>query len=399
MKNINIIGAFDRNNYGDLLFPIIIEKTLTKKGIKGNFNYYGLESTDLSEIGAVPTKALNELCNKDNERDIFIVAGGEVTGADIGLMYMHLSKNKVQVLKKKVMRKLLKRERFLNYSAKKLKIKSHFPWIIDNNIYGKDIKCIYNTIGANSISTVLSNEREYIINNLKNAEYISVRDKQSAICIKETKCTLYPDSATYMSKIFTKEELNKKISKKIRKFIDKNNKKYICLQMNKGYLNKNNLNIIINEIKKFIQNGYKVVLLPIGFAPLHEDYVSLEKIYNCFKKNSADIFYSKKLNIYEIMSLISNSIFFAGTSLHGNITSMAFAVRHIGLNKKITKLNEYLKTWEIEKQNECIECEDLFNKFKELMRIEDIELEKNKNYLLNLVDENFNNIYNVIEGV
>ena len=99
------------------------------------------------------------------------------------------------------------------------------------------------------------------------------------------------------------------------------------------------------------------------------------------------------------MSLISNSIFFAGTSLHGNITSMAFAVRHIGLNKKITKLNEYLKTWEIEKQNECIECEDLFNKFKELMRIEDIELEKNKNYLLNLVDENFNNIYNVIEGV
>lgn len=58
MKKINIIGAFDRNNYGDLLFPIIIEKTLKKKGIKNEFNYYALNKTDLSEVGAFPTKRI-----------------------------------------------------------------------------------------------------------------------------------------------------------------------------------------------------------------------------------------------------------------------------------------------------------------------------------------------------
>jgi hypothetical protein len=56
MRNINIIGAFDRNNYGDLLFPIIIESTLKKKGIENQFYYYALSKTDLSKVGALPTK-------------------------------------------------------------------------------------------------------------------------------------------------------------------------------------------------------------------------------------------------------------------------------------------------------------------------------------------------------
>lgn len=56
MRNINIIGAFDRNNYGDLLFPIIIKEVLLKKGIAGNFNFFALKESDLSNVGALPTK-------------------------------------------------------------------------------------------------------------------------------------------------------------------------------------------------------------------------------------------------------------------------------------------------------------------------------------------------------
>lgn len=56
MKNINIIGAFDRNNYGDLLFPIVIREVLSKKGIEGNFNFFALKESDLSNVGALPTR-------------------------------------------------------------------------------------------------------------------------------------------------------------------------------------------------------------------------------------------------------------------------------------------------------------------------------------------------------
>lgn len=341
---------------------------------------------------------LCKLCDKDNKNDVFIIAGGEVTGADVGLMYMHLSNNRFQTTVNKILRKILKRERFMDYAARKLKIKNHFPWILDKEIYGKNIICIYNTIGANSISSVKSNEREYIINHFKACEYISVRDSESAKQIKEVNAKIYPDSATYMSKIFSYEELMEKSSEEIRNFIIENQKKYVCIQMNKGYLLNKDVNKVVKEIEKIIQEGYKILLLPIGFAQLHEDNVSLNKIYKKVKRND-NIVYYKKLNIYEIMNLIANSIFFAGTSLHGNITSMAFGIRHIGLNKKITKLNEYLKTWEIEGQNECIEIEDLYNRFKALLKLDEKEIDNNKNKLLELTEENFNNICEIIKGV
>jgi polysaccharide pyruvyl transferase WcaK-like protein len=341
---------------------------------------------------------LDELCKKDNQDDIFIVAGGEITGADVGLMYMHLSKNRFQTVIKKIIRKILKREKFLNYSAKKLKIKNYFPWIIDKEIYGKDIICIYNTIGANSINSVKPEEREYIINQFKKSEYISVRDNKSGELIKNANAKIYPDSATYMSRIFSQEELMEKSSEKIKTFIYENQKRYVCIQMNKGYLINKDKNKVVNEINKIIADGYKVILLPIGFAQLHEDNISLNKIYKKMKKNQ-NIVYFKKINIYEIMNLIANSIFFAGTSLHGNITAMSFGIRHIGLNKKITKLEEYLKSWEIEGQNECIEIENLYSKFCELLNLNEQEIEENKNRLLELTKENFNNIYNIIKEV
>lgn len=340
-----------------------------------------------------------ELCENKHENDIFITAGGEVTGADAGLMYMHLSKNRLELFKKKVCRKVLKRKKFIKYSAKKLKIKTDFPWILDKNIYGSNIITIYNTIGANSISSVQKDEASYIVDNFRNSNYISVRDKKSAELIAEVTPKLYPDSATCMSEIFSSQFLKEKSSEKINEFINVNKQKYVCIQMNRGYINKCGLDIAIEQLMKFVKANYKIVLLPIGFAPLHEDNVALKNIYKKLKDNK-NVFYFSNVNIYEIMSIIANSLFFAGTSLHGNITAMAFGIRHIGLNRNITKLEEYLKTWEIEEQNECIEMNELYKKFKEILKIDTKKLLTNKDKLIKLVNENFDNICDtILKGV
>lgn len=338
---------------------------------------------------------LSELCMNKHENDVFITAGGEITGADAGLMYMHLSKNRLETFKKKVCRKILKRKKFIKYSAKKLKIKTDFPWILDKKIYGSNIVTIYNTIGANSISSVQEDEASYIIDNFKDSNYISVRDKKSAELIAEVNPKLYPDSATCMSEVFSSQFLYEKSSVIINNFIERNKQKYVCIQMNRGYINKCGLDNTIEQLMKIIKDNYKVVLLPIGFAPLHEDNVALNTIYKKFKNNS-NVFYFSDVNIYEIMNIIANSLFFAGTSLHGNITAMAFGIRHIGLNKNITKLEEYLRTWEIDGQNECIEMDKLNDKFHDVLKIDTEKLIKNKEKLIKLVNENFDNICNVI---
>lgn len=388
MKTIKIIGAFDRYNYGDLLFPIILSEKLKEKfKEKLDFKYYALRNTNLAHIGAIPTSALSEMKIEDN--DVYIIAGGEVAGAKTGLMYMHLSKNKIENLVKKFERKILK-DQFDVFAQNRLKINSIFPWLLN---FEKKQNCfIYNTIGTNSLDGLNKEETKYIIDNYKNADYISVRDCKSKmlININEDKIKVYPDSATSMSEIFDSEYLNIKSSEKIKKIIA--NDKYICFQINIEYLKECNILDIVEQLNKIESMGYKIVLVPIGFAYLHEDYSALKQI----KKLNRNFILLKNVNIYEIMNVIANATFFAGTSLHGNITAMAFGVRHIGINPQITKLSEYLKNWEIENQNKCIDIKYLYDNFNVIMKIEDDKIEKNKQKLLKLSNENYQNIYKCI---
>ena len=74
MMNIHVLSAGDRNNYGDLLFPIIIKKYLESKNITTSINNYGVIASDLSYFGALPTFSSNDLIanyKKDENRKEF----------------------------------------------------------------------------------------------------------------------------------------------------------------------------------------------------------------------------------------------------------------------------------------------------------------------------------------
>ena len=60
VEDILIIGAFDRYNYGDLLFPIILEKQLQTYGQDFRFQFLGLVKSDLRPQGGIPTQGLKE---------------------------------------------------------------------------------------------------------------------------------------------------------------------------------------------------------------------------------------------------------------------------------------------------------------------------------------------------
>ena len=64
------------------------------------------------------------------------------------------------------------------------------------------------------------------------------------------------------------------------------------------------------------------------------------------------------------MFLISISKIYIGTSLHGMITAQSFNIPFVGLNRKIEKLEGYIKYW-IDENYENID-------FEELHRIESI---------------------------
>jgi hypothetical protein len=83
MEKILVIGAFDRYNYGDLLFPLVIEKQLSSYGHPFEFQYFGLVKSDLSAVGGLPTQDLQEFykaCEEGGTPVHVIIAGGEALG-------------------------------------------------------------------------------------------------------------------------------------------------------------------------------------------------------------------------------------------------------------------------------------------------------------------------------
>ena len=398
-KTINIIGAFDRYNYGDLLFPIVIEKYLreNRKDLleKYDLRYFGLVESDLSSVGGKKTQALKKLYNEDlSENSMVIVAGGDVLPARISSMDVDLSKSNLSMLCKKVIIKAINRRNFEKISMKKFNLNTRFPWIVEKDNFKNNIFVAYNAVGGSTLNELPKFEVDEIKRNMSKSNYISVRDNKSLDNVKDLNSKLYPDSATIMSNFFPINVLENKISKDVKKFIKDTGNKYICIQSNLCSI-RGKEEILVREIEKIHrEEGVEILLLPIGIAANHDDNIALNRLKKYF---NIKVNHIEKLNIYDIMYLIANSRFFAGTSLHGNITAMSYAVPHIGLNREISKLDNYLKTWDLEEQNHCIDFEELYNEFKIISKISEKKLKDKRNELINLTIRNFEEIFEGLE--
>ena len=398
-RTINIVGAFDRYNYGDLLFPIVIEKYLKK--YKRDFikdyeiEFYGLIESNLSSVGGKKTKPLSSLYNNIERDSIVIVAGGDVIPARISSMDIDLSSNNIETIAKKVIRKLIGIQKFENKSMKKLQINSKFPWVIDKSNFNQKVFVTYNAIGASTLSKLNDiTEQKEIKENVISSDYVSVRDKKSLENLRESNPKLYPDSATIMSEFFTLDVLEELISDNVKDIVKNSENGYICIQSNLCSI-KGKEQVLAREIEKLCkENKLKIVLLPIGFAANHDDNIALNRLKKYLK---IEYIHNENLNIYEVMYLIAKSKFFAGTSLHGNITAMSYGVPHIGLNKSITKLDEYLRTWDLKEQNHCIDFENLSKEYEIIKNIDKDYLEIKRKELINLSRQNFDNMFEILE--
>ena len=217
---IGLVGAFDRNNFGDLLMPVLFEKQYKLNNSDKNvtFHYYGLTKKNMELLKSCNTEALY---NCYNNCDIVIIVGGEVLISTYKLMYLNLQKNVIKIFIIRCMNKL-----FPNYiekmAKKKLKGKENCPWILDK----EKLKCkklIYNTVGGN----ICNNDLNATL--LNDVDYISVRSKcnyQNMFKINR-KTKLYPDSVTAISNIISENDIIENIGSDI---LEMSKEKYFIIQ-------------------------------------------------------------------------------------------------------------------------------------------------------------------------
>jgi hypothetical protein len=92
-----------------------------------------------------------------------------------------------------------------------------------------------------------------------------------------------------------------------------------------------------------MSTGLRIALLTIGKAPGHADDGPLDKLQSLLGDRAFRVDSGK---IEDIIQCIATSKLYCGTSLHGAITALAYAVPQVALlPNKVIKLSSFLETW------------------------------------------------------
>lgn len=378
MEKILIIGAFDRYNYGDLLFPLIIEKQLDTYGQDFKYEFFGIVQSDLSALGGKPTADLQAFyreCNRPGQNVHIIIAGGEALGVSWNSLLAALNKPFQKVHKHHVkVSKVLD----LNLLSKwLLKGKTTLPFVFDKKDFSSVKTVIMNSLGGSGITPALFARYPWMRPKLQQADYLAVRDRVTLANLKENgvDAMLFPDSAILMSEFYTMEVLEKGVTMDVRNFVRQDRGKYLFFQINrKTTVGKEAL--IASELDKIYEDsGLALCLCPIGKALNHDDHEALHAVRARLKSPST---YFDADNIWDIMYLIANSAIYIGTSLHGAITALSFEVPHVGLVTE--KLDAYLGTWGVKDNQFAVGFDKIYEQYKVAVAVAPGELARSKNH-------------------
>lgn len=349
------IGTFDVENYGDLLFPVLFKYRFSdydidlfspkggKKPFEKNTIVYSLDDLD-------------KMC-LEKKYDALVIGGGDLIRLDNQVANVY----------------------------KKSYVSSLSLWLLPI-VLGKkyNIPVVFNSPG---VPYYFDLNQEKIIKTIMNSvDYISVRDRESKKILERAgikNVNVVPDTILCIDKYITKSD-NEKIKNQLikdKKIPDVDN--YIVIQHNKSNINNK---LYIKEIKKLIdliikKYKYNVLLLPIGYV--HNDIDFLNNIYN--EKNKNLYIVKNKLTPEEMLSVLSCSKGYVGTSMHGAVTTYVYGNPIMIINvKKLVKIGGILEQINC-KKSEVNNIYDLCSKFE-------------KNFFDSYNGENHKNVKKSIEN-
>lgn len=371
---LSYAAAFDRFNYGDLLFPLILEKLQTKKNISlGKPHFWGIRKSDLTDYGCMKSSPMRDMFRLGNNTDkhYIIVCGGEVLPATWNIMYSHLLDSNISSFLFKAWKKIFGKT-ITDYT---LRILYHhinmMPWIFDPDNFFSNTRIAYNAVGGTRFDHLNLTYKKHLIKCLKNAHYLSVRDNLTYNSLKKLNqditCTLAPDAAITMSDFYSREFLEKNSSPELKNQLKKLQGNYICFQSSKKCALGNESIIYEQLIAIQHKTGHKIMLFPIGLASGHEDDYIIDAIQKKPENNENFIFIKDIKNIWDIMAIIAFSSGYLGTSLHGYITALSFSINRMGLHPSIIKLISFAETWDIKNALTGISYNDMGNQIMKML--------------------------------
>lgn len=303
MFTIAQFGTFEVENYGDRLFPIILEKALASRIDSFQIQLYSpLGDVATNRIFPIKASKGESLFYSEIAPQACVVGGGDLItfATNVSVTYRSHWHSQIGPLAS--------------------------CWAISGLRRPSGIPLIWNACGVPSPFT--SEQAAFVAAIASEVDYLTVRDEQSCVHLcqagVEREIAVVPDTAVILPEHFPADSLRKRADEIFRSFGFALGEPLI-FQVNSSLDEGQLMDFVIalKQIKKML--GRPLLLLPIGHC--HEDDIVLAK----FKKASNDEFalITEKLDTISTAAVIAHSSGFIGSSLHGNVTAFAYGIPHL----------------------------------------------------------------------
>jgi len=306
---VALFGTFDVDNFGDCLFPLIVEHHLAKR--LGKVRLYPFSpSNRVARIANYSrVYAFNELTQTFREPpSCFIIGGGELLATTYGLSVYPQVRNLLYPFSLKT-------------------------WLLPIMVANTwNCPCVLNAVGMGRFDKEFN---EITTAYLTNLDLCLVRDPFTAERLSriDIAAEVVPDSAFSVPNLLTTSQWAMQYHQLARDFNLPG--KFLAVQASFGYLTPNHLNYA-NVVGRVAANtGLPIVLVPICHQ--HSDIQSVKMIRKALRKQGVETYLINRiLTTLQTSSILANSEMYIGTSLHGAIVSLAFGKPVVSYSKSKT---------------------------------------------------------------
>lgn len=354
---IAFYSAFDRFNFGDLLFPVVARHYAPKVLIeKADWHFYGLVDSELQDRGGSKVTAIKHLIDGKPMPDgsMVIVPGGEVLTASIKGLYQCLftdlyKSNKTLLCHIKGI--IGKRDDAEKLAMKQAMNRLGVPWVYpfvpqSNWIPGSPLTAFIG-VGGQKLPKIRSDRRQKIYSALSGVEYLSVREPLTQNMLVQSglpRCKLAPDPVHTIRRIHSKNEVALLASQATQLIINSHREAgYFCFQSALRHL-KGKSEMVASQLDKISEeSGLVPVLVAAGTARGHEDHIGLYSVSIKMKKPHVFV---PMPSVMDIVALIACSRLGISTSLHAMIIAISYEVPRLVLSGLESKTSNYSQHWD-----------------------------------------------------
>jgi hypothetical protein len=346
---IILFGAFDRHNLGDLLFPHIAGALLKGR----EFVPAGLAERDLRAFGGHRVAALPELAAEWGDAPANLIhVGGEILTCDTWqAAVMLLSADEARAA---IAAHDPDDAGRLAWARKLLGIPGLAAYTVPKKMFRRPGKFIYNGVGGVELAARAPAFRAEVAEKLRAADYVGVRDRitQGWLAQAGIEARLVPDPGVMVAELFGERIYRSGASGEPAEVMQSFPQGYVAAQFGADFGDDATLSIIAAQLDRIVaETGLGVAFFRAGAAPWHDDLACYRRVAARMRSKSARLFGS--LNIWDICALVAGSRIYCGSSLHGRIVALAFAVPRVNILHPLqaagnapTKQGAFVQTWE-----------------------------------------------------